>query len=165
MKRLRATTALIILASSSNAAWASAVSQREYNRGYADCVAGRFDQDRHGVSYKAGCRAAENKRDAEEAAAQASSETGAAAEAARPAHVARASSQRVEGVTAQDKRACLAAVKKQTQNPKTIVLDAETSEANNAITIGVGSHRAPWRCLVKRGIVAEVMSLSDEGKL
>lgn len=34
-----------------------------------------------------------------------------------------------------------------------------------AVTIGVGPNRAPWRCLVKRGNVAEFMSLTDEGKL
>jgi hypothetical protein len=45
------------------------------------------------------------------------------------------------------------------------VLSVETSEANNSVTIGVGPKRAPWRCLVKRGIVADVMSLTDEGKL
>ncbi|MGJ0397538.1 MAG: hypothetical protein ACR65U_15055 [Methylocystis sp.] len=44
-------------------------------------------------------------------------------------------------------------------------LSAETSEANINLTIGVGPNRAPWRGLVKRGIVAEVMSLTDEGKL
>jgi len=45
------------------------------------------------------------------------------------------------------------------------VLGAETSEANDSVTIGAGPNRAPWRCLVKRGIVAEVTSLTDEGKL
>ncbi|MBM3563507.1 MAG: hypothetical protein FJX48_10275 [Alphaproteobacteria bacterium] len=59
-----------------------------------------------------------------------------------------------------DKTACL-----QTNNPKLVVLGAETSEANDSVTIGAGPNRAPWRCLVKRGIVAEVTSLTDEGKL
>jgi hypothetical protein len=44
------------------AASASTASQREYKRGYADCAAGRYDQDRHGESYKKGCRAAEDKQ-------------------------------------------------------------------------------------------------------
>jgi hypothetical protein len=57
------------------------------------------------------------------------------------------------------------AVKRQTNNSKVVVISAETSEANNSVTIGVGPIRAPWRCLVKRGIVADVMSLTDEGKL
>jgi hypothetical protein len=39
------------------------VSQREYKRGYADCAAGRWDENQHGESYKKGCRAAEDKRD------------------------------------------------------------------------------------------------------
>ncbi|MGD9657174.1 MAG: hypothetical protein AB7U61_05970 [Methylocystis sp.] len=46
-----------------------------------------------------------------------------------------------------------------------MVLSAETSEANNSVTLGVGPNRAPWRCLVKSGIVADAMSLTDEGKL
>jgi hypothetical protein len=48
---------------------------------------------------------------------------------------------------------------------KVVVLNVETSEANNSVTIGAGPDRAPWRGLVKRGIVANVMSLTDEGKL
>jgi hypothetical protein len=39
---------------------ASSVSEREYKRGYNDCLAGRYDQFQHGASYKRGCRAAEN---------------------------------------------------------------------------------------------------------
>ena len=42
-------------------AFASTASQREYKRGYADCLAGRYDQNQHGASYKKGCRVAENK--------------------------------------------------------------------------------------------------------
>ena len=64
-----------------------------------------------------------------------------------------------------DKTACLRAVKRQTNNRQVVVLSVETSEANNSVTIGVGPNRAPWRCLVKREIVADVMSLTDEGKL
>ena len=56
------------------------------------------------------------------------------------------------------------AVKRQTNNRQVVVLSVETSEANNSVTIGVGPNRAPWRCLVKREIVADVMSLTDEGK-
>ncbi|MGJ0534896.1 hypothetical protein [Methylocystis sp.] len=52
------------------------------------------------------------------------------------------------------------AVKRQTNTPKLVVLSAETSEANNSVTIGAGPNRAPWRCLVRRGVVAEVMSLT-----
>ncbi len=41
---------------------ASTASQREYKRGYADCAAGKWDDNQHGESYKKGCRAAEDKR-------------------------------------------------------------------------------------------------------
>jgi len=49
--------ALLALASAANA---TTVSEREYKRGYNDCMAGRYDQNQHGASYKAGCRAAED---------------------------------------------------------------------------------------------------------
>lgn len=127
---------------------ASTASQREYKRGYADCKAGRWDENQHGASYKKGCRAAEDQR----AGAGAGAEAGAATKPADDAPRA-------------DKTACLRAVKRQTNNPKLVVLSVETSEANNTVTIGVGPNRAPWRCLVKRGIVADVTSLTDEGKL
>jgi hypothetical protein len=42
-------------------ATAATASQREYKRGYRDCLAGRYDQNQHGASYKKGCRAAEDK--------------------------------------------------------------------------------------------------------
>jgi hypothetical protein len=118
---------------------ASTASQREYKRGYADCKAGRWDENQHGESYKNGCRAAEDQR----------AGTGAGA---KPA----------DGGLRGDKTACLLAVKRKTNNPKVVVLSVETSEANNSVTIGVGPDRAPWRCLVKRGIIADVMSLTDE---
>lgn len=40
---------------------ASTVSQREYRRGYNDCIKGNYDQNQHGASYKRGCRVAENR--------------------------------------------------------------------------------------------------------
>jgi hypothetical protein len=39
---------------------AGSVSEREYKRGYADCLHGSYDQYQHGASYKRGCRAAED---------------------------------------------------------------------------------------------------------
>lgn len=39
---------------------AATVSEREYKRGYNDCLAGRYDQNQHGASYKRGCRGAED---------------------------------------------------------------------------------------------------------
>jgi hypothetical protein len=41
-------------------AQAATVSEREYKRGYNDCLRGEYDQNQHGASYKRGCRAAEN---------------------------------------------------------------------------------------------------------
>ena len=40
---------------------ATTASQREYKRGYNDCMHSRYDQNQHGASYKKGCRAAEDK--------------------------------------------------------------------------------------------------------
>jgi hypothetical protein len=42
------------------AALATTASEREYQRGYNDCLKGRYDQNQHGESYKKGCRAAED---------------------------------------------------------------------------------------------------------
>ncbi|MFO1126067.1 MAG: hypothetical protein U1E25_12935 [Methylocystis sp.] len=145
-----AAAAFIALTIAAAGASASTASQREYRRGYADCKAGRWDENQHGESYKNGCRAAEDQRAGKAAGAGA----GAGASAA-PAG----------GGLRGDKTACLRAVRRQTNNRQVVVLGVETSEANNSVTIGVGPNRAPWRCLVKRGIVADVMSLTDEGKL
>lgn len=68
-------------------------------------------------------------------------------------------------VLSKDKKACLRAVRKQTNNPKVVVVSVEISEANNSVTLGVGPQRAPWRCLVKHGTVAEVTSLTDDGRM
>lgn len=62
MKLLVAITASIVAFAFAGPASATSVSQREYRRGYNDCLAGRFDQEQHGASYKRGCRAAEDKR-------------------------------------------------------------------------------------------------------
>lgn len=52
--------AALSVASTSNAK--SSASSREYKRGFADCSAGRWDENQHGASYKEGCRAAEDKK-------------------------------------------------------------------------------------------------------
>lgn len=63
-------------------------------------------------------------------------------------------------------QACLAAVSNQTANGDVAVLSNEYSEANSVVMIGVGPDRAPWRCLVSNdGVVAEVISMTDEGSL
>jgi len=70
-----------------------------------------------------------------------------------------------DDVPKRDRQACLKAVRKTTHNPKVVVINAISSEANNTVTVGVGAEKAPWRCLVKRGKVADVMSQTDEGAL
>jgi len=138
-------------------ALASTASQREYKRGFADCSAGRWDEEQHGVSYKNGCAAAEAK-----------GKTGGAAEAPAPAEQKPAPAEKPfmdASVPAKDKQACVRAVKSKTHNPKVVVIGAIGSEANNQVTLGVGPDKAPWRCLVKRGKVADVMSQTDEGAL
>jgi hypothetical protein len=65
---------------------------------------------------------------------------------------------------AADEAACLAAVAAQTNNTG-VVLESTTSEANNMVTIGVGPEQARWQCLVKNGVVAQTMSMTNEGTL
>jgi hypothetical protein len=87
-------------------------------------------------------------------------------ESAEPAPSrAPAPAQSSDDVPARDKQACLRAVKKTTHNTKAVILGTESSEANNTVTVGVGPQKAPWRCLVKRGKVADVESQTDEGRL
>jgi hypothetical protein len=50
----------ILITTTATSGFASSASEREYKRGYNDCLHGRYDQDRHGESYKKGCRAAED---------------------------------------------------------------------------------------------------------
>jgi hypothetical protein len=84
---------------------------------------------------------------------------------AAPAAGAPMSTTAAANVPSADKRACLRAVRAKTRNSQVTVISTDSSEANNTVTVGVGSQRAPWRCLVKRGKVADVMSQTDEGAL
>ena len=86
-------------------------------------------------------------------------------DSAAPATAKPEISKAYDDVPKRDKQACLKAVKKKTHNPKVTVIDAVSSEANNTVTVGVGAEKAPWRCLVKRGKVADVMSHTNEGGL
>jgi hypothetical protein len=70
-----------------------------------------------------------------------------------------------KGMPSKDEQACLQAVSIKTNNGDVTVLSTETSEANNVVIVGVGPNKAPWRCLVSGGVVAEVMSMTDEGAL
>ena len=65
MKDILAIGAVTLLASFAAPASASPES-REYHRGYYDCLAGRYDQERNGHAYREGCRAAQRERDGED---------------------------------------------------------------------------------------------------
>lgn len=147
IKILIAMTAGIVVLASVSGAGASTASQREYKRGYKDCLAGRWDENQHGASYKKGCRAAEDKRNA--------------AGGATPATAEKPSSR----MPTKNEQVCLQAVSQQTRNGDVVLLGSETSEANDSVIVGVGPNRARWRCLVKNGAVSDVMSLTNEGNL
>jgi hypothetical protein len=53
-----ASTIALSFAAPANAGYGS----REYNRGYYDCLAGRYDDEQHDQPYRQGCRAAERER-------------------------------------------------------------------------------------------------------
>lgn len=64
------------------------------------------------------------------------------------------------------REACLREVRRTTNNFDAEIIEMIYSEANSQVKVGVGQDRAPWRCLVSNsGVVAEVMSLTDEGAL
>lgn len=69
------------------------------------------------------------------------------------------------GMPSRNEQACLQAVSRTTGNGDVVLLRSETSEANDLVVVGVGPKRAPWRCLVSKGVVAEVTSMVDEGRL
>ena len=68
-------------------------------------------------------------------------------------------------VSSKDKQVCLDAVARETGNPEIVLLSSEFTQANNAVIVGVGPQKAKWQCLVKNGIVAGIMSLTDEGAM
>jgi len=70
-----------------------------------------------------------------------------------------------QSAAGKDEQACLQAVSTETNNGDVVTLSVEESEANTLVMIGVGPNRAPWKCLSKDGVVAEVMSMTDEGAL
>ncbi len=82
-------------------------------------------------------------------------------QAAAPAAEQKASSR----MPSQNEQACLRAVTKETNNGEVVLLSSETSEANDTVYVGVGQQRAKWKCLVKRGKVAGVESMTNEGGL
>ncbi len=153
-KTLKLAFSSLCVAIIATGAFASTASQREYKRGYADCAAGRWDENQHGASSKEGCRAAEDKRDA-----------GGAGAATEPAKTPEEKPFIDAAVPSRDRQACIKAVKKTTHNPKVVVIGAVSAEAANTVTLGVGPDRAPWRCIVKRGKVSDVMSQTNEGAM
>ena len=44
-------------------------------------------------------------------------------------------------------------------------MSVDPSEANTIVMVGVGPNKAHRKCLPKDGVVAEVMSMTDEGAL
>ena len=88
-----------------------------------------------------------------------------AAENTASSTVPESSPEKPGGTPSKDEQACLQAVSIETNNGDVTLLSSETSEANNVVVIGVGPDRAPWRCLVSKGVVAEVSSMTDEGRL
>ena len=85
------------------------------------------------------------------------------AQAETPA--APAGNQQAAGTPSKDEQACLQAVSTETNNGDVMTLSVEESEANTLVMVGVGPNRAPWKCLAKDGVVAEVSSMTDEGAL
>lgn len=62
--------------------------------------------------------------------------------------------------------ACLREVARTTNTQQGTILEMTYSEANSQVIVGVGPQLARWRCLVSNsGAVAEVTSLTDEGRL
>jgi hypothetical protein len=73
---------------------------------------------------------------------------------------------KAQGTPSRQEQACLAAVSREANNGEVTVLSSEFSQANSLVMIGVGSQKAPWRCLVSNsGVVAEVSFAGSEGAL
>jgi hypothetical protein len=112
---------------------------KQYNRGCADAKAGSYDRAHHNADYEKGWQACKTQPQAAAAAT---------------------------GAPSKQEQACLAAVSNQANNGEVTVLSSEFSQANSVVMVGVGSQRAPWRCLVSNsGVVQEVMFAGSEGRL
>ena len=63
-------------------------------------------------------------------------------------------------------QACLRDVTRETGNGDVTLLDSSFSQAGTEVIAGVGAQRARWRCIgYADGTTAEIMSLTDEGRL
>ena len=65
---------------------------------------------------------------------------------------------------AADEKACLDATERVTSAAVTL-LRSDVSGTGREVMIGVGPNRVPWKCLVSKGVVSDVTSLTDEGSL
>ena len=65
---------------------------------------------------------------------------------------------------AADEKACLDATARVTSAAVTL-LRSYVSGTGREVMIGVGPNRVPWKCLVSKGVVSDVTSLTDEGSL
>jgi hypothetical protein len=109
---------------------------KQYNRGCADAKAGSCDRAHHDADYEKGWQACKTQPQAAAAA----------------------------GAPSKQEQACLAAVSNETDNGEVTVLSSEFSQANSIVMTGVGSQRAPWRCLVSNsGVVQEGMFAGSDG--
>jgi len=70
------------------------------------------------------------------------------------------------GTPSRAEQACLRDVTRTTNNADVMLLSSSYSEAGTQVVIGVGPQRARWRCIgYKDGSTADIMSLTDEGRL
>jgi len=142
---------------------ASTASQREYKRGYADCAAGRYDQDQHGASYKKGCRAAEDK----------SGGAGAATPAATAPSLPAATSAAAKPVSPGNMKAyCRGDVAGMVGTKPYYVKTAKVVKAKDSsysvkATADLGAQgKKPFQCdFDAKGNFLRTQSLVDEGKL
>lgn len=110
---------------------------RDYDRGCADAKAGSYDRANHNDAYESGWQACKSQAAPKAAAA---------------------------GTPSKQEQACLAAVSREANNGEVTVLSSEFSQANSVVMIGVGTQRAPWRCLVSNsGVVQEVSYAGGAG--
>lgn len=108
---------------------------KEWDRGCEDAKGGSYDRSKHSEAYEQGWQSCK-----QQAAATAS------------------------GAPSKLEQACLAAVSREANNGDVTVLSSEFSQANTVVMIGVGSQRAPWKCLVSSsGVVQEVMYAGSAG--
>lgn len=65
----------------------------------------------------------------------------------------------------EDEQACLNYARAEMQTDQISIVSSEFSQANTEVIVAVGDQRAQWRCLVSGAVVAEFMSLTNEGAL